>query len=186
MSIDWSKAPEGAQAAYPGCDQLYPAWYRLDRHGYVEQICEGAGCDTWTGMGGRKDFPVGHILRPTITTKEKLESLTQQDWEMIGLKATVAQQAQMIEHLRGGPTPGYTAVDMTTAAAQGFRDGVASRDAEIEALRKELAARHPFKPAQDGPAIGFTGCVICGAFTDHGGLQCPKMRAYSFCDSKED
>lgn len=41
-------------------------------------------------------------------------------------QATIAQQAKMIEHLRGGPTPGYTAVDMTTAAAQGFRDGAAS------------------------------------------------------------
>jgi hypothetical protein len=60
------------------------------------------------------------------TAKEKLESLTQQDWEMIGLKATVAQQAQMIEHLRGGPTPLYTAVDMANAAADGFRDGAAS------------------------------------------------------------
>lgn len=39
------------------------------------------------------------------------------------MEATIAQQAQMIEHLRGGPTPLYTAVDMTTAAAQGFRDG---------------------------------------------------------------
>jgi hypothetical protein len=77
----------------------------------------------------------------------------------------------------------YTAIDMTTAAAEGFRDGVASRDAEVEDLRKQLALRHPFKPAQDGPTIGYTGCIICGAFTDHGGLQCPKLRAYSICNS---
>jgi hypothetical protein len=69
------------------------------------------------------------------SAKEALENMTQKDWEIVGLKATVAQQAQMIEHLRGGPTPGYTAVDMTTAAAQGFRDGVAS----MEPLRKALA-----------------------------------------------
>ena len=26
------------------------------------------------------------------------------------------------------------------------------------------------------PPLAFTGCVICGVFTDHGGLPCPKMR----------
>lgn len=60
------------------------------------------------------------------STKELLESMTQQDWEIVGLKATIAQQAQMIEHLRGGSIPCYTAVDMASAAADGFRDGVAS------------------------------------------------------------
>lgn len=48
--------------------------------------------------------------------------------------------------------------------------------AENEALRRERDARHPFKPFHD-PAIGFTGCVICGVYTDHGGLPCPKTRA---------
>lgn len=48
--------------------------------------------------------------------------------------------------------------------------------AEIEALRKERDARHPFKPFHE-PAIGYTGCVICGVYTDHGGLPCPKTRA---------
>ena len=48
--------------------------------------------------------------------------------------------------------------------------------AEIEVLRKECAARHPFKPFHE-QAIGFTGCVICGVYTDHGGLPCPKTRA---------
>lgn len=47
---------------------------------------------------------------------------------------------------------------------------------ENEALRKERDARHPFKPFHE-PAIGFTGCVICGVYTDHGGLPCPKTRA---------
>lgn len=32
---------------------------------------------------------------------------------------------------------------------------------------------------QSDRTIGYTGCIICGAFTDHGGLQCPKLRAYS-------
>lgn len=48
--------------------------------------------------------------------------------------------------------------------------------AENEALRKERDACHPFKPFHE-PAIGFTGCVICGVYTDHGGLPCPKTRA---------
>lgn len=77
-----------------------------------------------------EEWPEGRV-----TPKEALENMTQKDWEIVGLKATVAQQAQMIEHLRGGPTPGYTAVDMTTAAAQGFRDGVASLLPVLEMAR---------------------------------------------------
>ncbi|NVZ95204.1 hypothetical protein HX819_28220 [Pseudomonas sp. D6002] len=50
------------------------------------------------------------------------------------------------------------------------------RREEVETLRKERDARHPFKPFHE-PAIGFTGCVIFGVYTDHGGLPCPKTRA---------
>lgn len=50
------------------------------------------------------------------------------------------------------------------------------RREEVETLRKERDARHPFKPFHE-PAIGFTGCVICGVYTDHSGLPCPKTRA---------
>jgi hypothetical protein len=55
--------------------------------------------------------------------------------------------------------------------------------AEVEALRKELAAVHPFKPNGDQPTIGYTGCLICGKYTDHQGLPCPQMRAFAM--SKE-
>lgn len=48
--------------------------------------------------------------------------------------------------------------------------------AENDALRKERDARHPFKPFHE-PSIGYTGCVICGMYTDHGSLPCPKTRA---------
>ena len=65
-----------------------------------------------------------------------------QDRKIIALEATVAQQAKMIEHLRGGPTPLYTAVDMANAARDGFRDGAASYKAENEALRSKLATVH--------------------------------------------
>lgn len=37
------------------------------------------------------------------------------------LTETIAHQAQMIEHLRGGLATGFTAVDMGTAAADGRR-----------------------------------------------------------------
>lgn len=56
--------------------------------------------------------------------------------------------------------------------------------AENEALRRERDARHPFKPSHE-PAIGFTGCEICGVYTDHGGLPCPKMRATAMALSME-
>ena len=41
--------------------------------------------------------------------------------DLIAAQATIAQQAQMIEHLRGGPTPLYTAVDVTNADVRGRR-----------------------------------------------------------------
>lgn len=73
------------------------------------------------------------------SAKEVLQSLTEKDYMIIALEATVAQQAQMIEHLRGGPTPGYTAVDMANAAADGFRDGAAS--VPMFRLRKDLVIK---------------------------------------------
>lgn len=51
--------------------------------------------------------------------------------------------------------------------------------AEVDKLRKERDARHPFKPFHE-PSIGYTGCVICGMYTDHGGLPCPKTRATAY------
>ncbi|WP_454844108.1 hypothetical protein [Pseudomonas gorinensis] len=74
------------------------------------------------------------ILRSS--TKEALANLTVKDWEIIGLKATIAQQAQMIEHLRGGPTPLFTGVDMADSSADGRR-----RLAEY--LIKQIAIEHP-------------------------------------------
>lgn len=74
------------------------------------------------------------------------------------------------DHLKAevaGLKTGYEAYEQVNAGLK----------AEVEWLRKELAARHPFKFAQESPAIGFTGCVICGVYTDHGGLPCPKTRA---------
>lgn len=61
-----------------------------------------------------------------------------QDRKIIALEATVAQQAKMIEHLRGGPTPLYTAVDMANAARDGFRDGAASHWQSMETCPKHV------------------------------------------------
>lgn len=62
--IDWSKAPEGAEAGYLGTSHAYDAWYKRDANGEVWQICPAAGFNDWVNMGGRKDFPVGAVLRP--------------------------------------------------------------------------------------------------------------------------
>ena len=77
---------------------------------------------------------------------------------------------QEVEALRAevaGLKTGYEAYERVNAELK----------AENEALRKELPGIRPFKPYQDSPVIGFTGCVICGVYTDHGGLPCPKTRA---------
>jgi hypothetical protein len=66
MNVDWDEAPQGAEAGHPGGEGLFPAWFRKDTAGLVEQICPAAGINTWTWMGGRKDFPVGSVLRPPI------------------------------------------------------------------------------------------------------------------------
>lgn len=60
------------------------------------------------------------------------------DFKIATLEATVAQQAKMIEHLRGGPTPLYTAVDMANAARDGFRDGVGQKWALLDECRSYL------------------------------------------------
>lgn len=68
-------------------------------------------------------------------TREALDNMTQKDWEIIGLKATIANQAQMIEHLRGWPTPLFTAVDMANADVSGRRS-------LAEHLIKQIAIEH--------------------------------------------
>jgi hypothetical protein len=43
--------------------------------------------------------------------------------ELEKANATIAEQAKMIEHLRGGPTPLYTINDVANADASGFKNG---------------------------------------------------------------
>lgn len=65
-----------------------------------------------------------------------LQQVLHENGDLIAAKATVAQQAQMIEYLRGGSTPGYTAVDMASAAADG-------RKSLYEHLVERLATEFP-------------------------------------------
>lgn len=81
-------------------------------------------------------------------------------------ETAVAERDQLRAEVAGLRT-GYEAYERVNAELK----------AENEALRKELPGIRPFKPYQDSPVIGFTGCVICGVYTDHGGLPCPKTRA---------
>jgi hypothetical protein len=48
---------------------------------------------------------------------------------------------------------------------------------QVEALRKDAEQWRALVGRSKSPVIGFTGCVICGVYTDHGGLPCPKTRA---------
>ena len=83
-------------------------------------------------------------------------------------------EAQSLLALVNGELEAHTIVpDSAIKAIHAERDQL---KAENEALRRERDSRHPFKPFHE-PAIGFTGCVICGVYTDHGGLRCPKTRA---------
>jgi hypothetical protein len=63
MTINWEKAPEGAEAATPECSRFFACWYRRNKWGEVEVIIEGGKVD-WVHMGSRRDFPYGSILRP--------------------------------------------------------------------------------------------------------------------------
>lgn len=71
--------------------------------------------------------------------------------------------------------------DKLRAEVAGLRTGYeayeqvnAGLKAEIEALRRGRYTQTPFAPFQES-ALGYTGCFICGGYTDHGGLRCPKM-----------
>lgn len=76
------------------------------------------------------------------------------------------QEVEALQAEIAGLKTGYEAYERVNAELK----------SEVEELRKERDARHPFKPFHE-PSIGYTGCVICGLYTDHGGLPCPKMRA---------
>ena len=62
-NISWEAAPEDAEAGSPETSQFLACWYKRNSWGEMMVIIDGSGID-WGHMGGRKDFPVGHELRP--------------------------------------------------------------------------------------------------------------------------
>lgn len=119
----------------------FSAWYLAEvTQSYGESVRTQAGKNlAWVRQDGSFADPMLRLAclawqasRETPAIHPPLQQTLRDNGELIAAQATIAQQAQMIEHLRGGPTPGYTAVDMTAAAAQGFRDGVASAGKDAE------------------------------------------------------
>ena len=95
-------------------------------------------------------------LRVALSQQPKIDAL----------EATVAEQAKMIEHLRGGPTPLYTAVDMANAARDGLRDGAASHWQSMDTCPKHVDVL--FFHARNG--------VIAGRLTDADSFMTDKER----------
>lgn len=62
---------------------------------------------------------------------------------------------------------------------EGRRMGTKTALDEREQLRREIASLKPYPVRTDKTTIGYTGCIICGQYTDHGGLQCPNLAARS-------
>jgi hypothetical protein len=120
-------------------EQIKPVAWRTEDHLTDKSATtyDSAMAERWRSKG----WPV-HALYdapPIITTLHE-------NGDLIAAQATIAHQAQMIEHLRGGLTPGYIAVDMTTAAADGFRDGAASVVVELPKGRALCERMYGVKP----------------------------------------
>lgn len=68
---------------------------------------------------------------------------------------------------------------MTASEIESLKSEVDSLRHEVAAMRKEIKALKPYPVRSDKATIGYTGCIICGQYTDHGGLQCPNLAARS-------
>ena len=53
--------------------------------------------------------------------------------------------------------------ELRTACAEGWAFMIWNASRKVHRLESEPL-----------PVMGFTGCLVCGKFTNHGGLQCPK------------
>lgn len=101
--------------------ERFPCWSCGESVSMRQRADEDGDCPHCGVELDLEDWPA----KPEASTHPLIKCLND-NGDLIALRATVAQQAQMIEHLRGGPTPLYTAVDMANAARDGFRDGAAS------------------------------------------------------------
>lgn len=127
------------------------------------------------GVISRKDAEFIAAANPAavlalIAESERIESERADLWrgkrDVEGDRDTKSAVIAELKAEVAGLKTGYEAYERVNAELK----------AEVDKLRKERDARHPFKPFHE-PSIGFTGCVICGVCTDHGGLPCPKTRA---------
>lgn len=130
----------------------------------------------------------GRLMLGVEIERDQLRSEVQRLTMAVGIQtvrsfAGQTDQKSIDELLAAGIQVDKEEIARLRAEVAGLRTGYeayeqvnAELKAENEALRRERDARHPFKPFHE-PAIGFTGCVICGVYTDHGGLPCPKTRA---------
>ena len=113
------------------------------------------------------------LIAENDAARKELGSLRTDNAQLI---YALKQQEQSYLVLRGERDRLRAEVADLRTGYEAYEQVNAELKAENEALRRERDARHPFKPFHE-PAIGFTGCVICGVYTDHGGLPCPKTRA---------
>lgn len=93
------------------------------------------------------------------------------EWDRVAAaQDSVREHMAMVVQLKAevaGLRTGYEAYEQVKAELK----------AEIEALRKDAEQWRALVRRAESPVIGYTGCVTCGVYTDHGGLSCPKMRA---------
>ena len=188
---DYSELKRVAEAATPG------PWYQ---HGGIMQVlshdCETV-CETFEDDGECPDAQFIAAANPAavlalIAENEQLAK-TADCWDRLNVqnkalsdsfRAERDQAEQDYKDVVGTIELRDIEISKLRAEIAGLRTGYeayeqvnAELKAENEALRKELPGIRPFKPYQDSPVIGFTGCVICGVYTDHEGLPCPKTRA---------
>lgn len=62
---------------------------------------------------------------------------------------------------------------------ESINQDIAELKTQVEAMKKEIAALKPEKIRTDRTTVGYTGCLVCGQYTGHGGLQCPNLAARS-------
>lgn len=165
--LPWSYEANGFILAWDGTERS-----RCENVGGFYYVCEGVS-NFREYLLALEPAKVLALIAENDAARKELGSLRTDNAQLI---YALKQQEQSYLVLRGER-------DRLRAEVAGLRTGYeayeqvnAELKAEIESLRKERDARHPFKPFHE-PAIGFTGCVICGVYTDHGGLPCPKTRA---------
>ncbi|WP_271103734.1 hypothetical protein [Pseudomonas tohonis] len=62
--VNWADAPDGAEAYLPHSKEQYFSWLKKDPVTGCTMIFVPGVLQAWTEMGGRRDYPYGHVLRP--------------------------------------------------------------------------------------------------------------------------